>query len=250
MNRVPAPPPHFHEALKSQSIELDPGDEEKLTEFLSHLLHVNQQFNLTAIKDPAEAWVKHIADSLSLLPFLMALEAKQVADIGSGGGLPGIPLAIAMPGTHFSLIESTGKKARFLSEAVQRLGLKNVTVLTERIEEAAAFRRKEREGMDAVTCRAVGQLASIIELAVPLLKVGGVLLAIKGERAPQEIAASDRALELLHAKVDTTTRTPTGTIVAVVKLAKTSRLYPRDQGLPSRKPLGIVEAKDAGPEPR
>lgn len=102
--------------LKSQSIELDHGDEDKLATFLSHLLLVNQQFNLTAIKDPAEAWVKHIADSLSLLPFLAALDAKNVADIGSGGGLPGIPLAIAMPNVSFTLIESTGKKARFLSK--------------------------------------------------------------------------------------------------------------------------------------
>ena len=73
----------------------------------------------------------------------------------------------------------------------------------------------------------------------------GVLLAIKGERAPQEIQAAQRALELLQAKVDTTTRTPTGTIVAVIKLAKTSRMYPRDQGLPSRKPLGIVEPDES-----
>ena len=245
MNRVSAPPPLFYEMLKSQSIELDHGDEDKLATFLSHLLLVNQQFNLTAIKDPAEAWVKHIADSLSLLPFLMALDAKNVADIGSGGGLPGIPLAIAMPNVSFTLIESTGKKARFLSEAIELLGLSNVSVMQARIEDASAFRSPEREALDAVTCRAVGRLASIIELAVPLLKVDGVLLAIKGERAPQEIEAAQRALELLHAKVDTTTRTPTGTIVAVVKLAKTSRLYPRDQGLPSRKPLGIVEPNDS-----
>ena len=245
MNRVSAPPPLFYEMLKSQSIELDHGDEDTLGTFLSHLLLVNQQFNLTAIKDPAEAWVKHIADSLSLLPFLAALDAKNVADIGSGGGLPGIPLAIAMPNVSFTLIESTGKKARFLSEAIELLGLSNVSVMQARIEDASAFRSPEREALDAVTCRAVGQLASIIELAVPLLKVDGVLLAIKGERAPQEIEAAQRALELLHAKVDTTTRTPTGTIVAVVKLAKTSRLYPRDQGLPSRKPLGIVEPNDS-----
>ncbi len=249
MNRVSDPPQAFHEMLRSQSIELDHGDQETLTTYLSHLLLVNQQFNLTAIKDPAEAWIKHIADSLTLLPFLSALEAKNVADIGSGGGLPGIPLAIAMPHVSFTLIESTGKKARFLSEAVQLLGLSNVTILQARIEEACAFRSAEREAMDAVTCRAVGQLASIIELAVPLLKVDGVLLAIKGERAPQEIQAAQRALDLLHANVDTTTRTPTGTIVAVVKLAKTSRLYPRDQGLPSRKPLGIVESNDSDSQP-
>jgi 16S rRNA (guanine527-N7)-methyltransferase len=199
------------------------------------------------VKDPLEAWTRHIADSLSLLPFLAAIEAAQVADLGSGGGLPGIPLAIAMPAARFTLIESTGKKARFLTEAAQRLALANVAVLPSRAEDAAAFRSPLREALDAVTCRAVGHLAAIIELAVPLLKVDGVLLAIKGERAAQEIAQSQRALELLHAEVESTTRTPTGTVVAVRKLAKTSRLYPRGQGLPSRKPLGVPEPGEAEP---
>jgi 16S rRNA (guanine527-N7)-methyltransferase len=96
-----------------------------------------------------------------------------------------------------------------------------------------------REQADAVVCRAVGSLATLVELAVPLLRVEGELLAIKGERAPEEIREAARALQELHAEVVDTHRTPTGTVVVIRKLARTSRLYPRDQGLPARKPLGV-----------
>lgn len=239
MSRAGTPPPEFALALAEQHIELDADDERRLAAHLDALLEANERFNLTAVRDPAQAWVRHVADSLSLVPFVAEASVREAVDLGSGGGFPGIPLAIAMPDVQWTLVESVGKKARFLQETVERLGLANARVQQARSEDLAAFKTGVRERMDAVVCRAVGGLASLVELAVPLLKVDGLLLAIKGEKAPEEIAAAARALKELHAEVAATHRTPTGTIVAVRKLAKTSRLYPRGQGLPARKPLGV-----------
>ena len=237
MSRAGTPTPAFHESLAAQHIELEPGEIERLGTHLHMLLEANERFNLTAIRDPAEAWVRHVADSLSLVPFLGETGAREVVDLGSGGGFPGIPLAIVMPDVRFTLVESVGKKARFLQEVVQRLELANVTVLQERAEQVAEFKGGLRESFDAVVCRAVGALASLVELSLPLVRVDGWLIAIKGEKAPEEIEGAARALHELHGEVAATHRTPTGTIVAVRKNAKTSRLYPRDQGLAARKPL-------------
>ena len=238
MSRAGKPTADFVRTLAEQHIELDPGDEDRLAVHLDALLEANERFNLTAVRDPEQAWVRHVADSLSLVPFVAEAGVREAMDLGSGGGFPGIPLAIAMPEVQWTLVESVGKKARFLQETIERLGLANVRVQQARAEDLAAFKTGVREQMDAVACRAVGGLASLVELAVPLLKVDGLLLAIKGEKAPEEIAAATRALRELHAEVAATHRTPTGTVVAVRKLAKTSRLYPRGQGLPARKPLG------------
>ncbi len=236
MSRVGAPPAEFATALAAQRIELDPGDVDALATHLDMLLEANERFNLTAIREPAQAWMRHAADSLSLLPWLA--DAQLAVDLGSGGGFPGMPLAIALPGLQVHLVESVGKKCNFLREVAARLGLANVTVHQRRAEEMAAFRGGMREQADAVVCRAVGSLATLVELAVPLLKVEGLLLAIKGERAPDEIREATRALHELHAEVVDSQRTPTGTVVVIRKLARTVRLYPRDQGLPARKPLG------------
>jgi 16S rRNA (guanine527-N7)-methyltransferase len=239
MNRAGKPTPAFFETIAAQHIELEPGELERLEGHLEALLEANERFNLTAVRDPAEAWVRHVADSLSLVPFVAESGAKSIVDLGSGGGFPGIPLAIAMPHVQVMLVDSVGKKVRYLEEVVQRLALTNVTVRQTRAEELAAWKGGLRESFDAVVCRAVGGLPTLVELALPLIKVDGLLLAIKGERAQEEIVEAARALQELHGEVAAAERTPTGTIVAVRKLARTVRLYPRDQGQPARKPLGF-----------
>ena len=242
MNRAGSPPPAFRETLAAQHIELEPGDEAKLARHLDLMLEANERFNLTAIREPGEAWVRHVADSLSLIPFVAEAGARSIVDLGTGGGFPGVPLAIAMPEVQVMLVDSVGKKVRFLEEVVRELGLANATVRQARAEEIAEWKGGLRESFDAVVCRAVGGLATLVELALPLVRVDGLLLAIKGEKAAEEIAAAERALKELHGEVAATHRTPTGTIVAIRKVAKTVRLYPRDQGLPARKPLGVKPA--------
>ncbi len=187
--------------------------------------------------DHESAWLRHIGDSLTLLPLIASAEASRVIDIGSGGGLPALPLAITMPNVAFTLVESTGKKANFLQATAAALELGNVTVINGRAEEIGQDRMHHREQYDIVTARAVGKLNVLLELTVPLARVGGHVLAIKGERAPEEISEAKPALHALHCQVIDTLRTETGTIVMIEKLRRTPKLYPRRPGEPKRAPL-------------
>ncbi len=242
----PAVPASFTEACEAFGLAFEPGEVEKIASFLGFLLAVNQTMNLTAIREVEEAWHRHIFDALTLIPLLSELpEHGEVADIGSGGGLPAIPLAIAMPHLRFTLIESTGKKADYLSAAAAFLGLKNVTVLNARAEEIGQDFRVHRERYHAVTARAVGRMAMLLELMVPLAKApegdapAGQIILVKGEKAAEELAEAKQALHLLHCAHAGTVETPTGRLVVIEKLRKTPRTYPRPIGEPKRSPLGV-----------
>ncbi|MBC8201393.1 MAG: 16S rRNA (guanine(527)-N(7))-methyltransferase RsmG [Planctomycetes bacterium] len=231
-------PPDFYSAIAHLGIEFDDGDVAQLANYLDLLLETNKQFNLTAIKEPEDAWTKHILDSLSLISSLTKEGAEHVVDVGSGGGLPGIPLAISMSEVTFTLVETTKKKAMFLSDVVEQLGLNNVTVIAERAENLATKDGGFRDIADAVIARAVGPLNVLLELTVPFAKVGGVVLAIKGERAPIEVEDATKALHILKAEVIESTRTTTGTVLSIRKLESTPSKYPRVAGEPKRLPLG------------
>jgi 16S rRNA (guanine527-N7)-methyltransferase len=219
-----------------EALSIDPAAEAQLRRFLERLLEVNRSFNLTAITDPGEAWEKHVLDSLSLLPELGELAAgSSVIDVGSGGGLPALPLAIVLPELRFTLLEATAKKARFLAETALELGLGNVRVACDRAETFGVG--PEREHFDAATSRAVSRLPVLLELTLPLIKVNGLSLAIKGEQAALEIEEAKNALNLLRAKVEDLRRTATGVVIKIRKIAATPAKYPRRPGEPKRAPL-------------
>ena len=153
-----------------------------LLDYLALLARWNATYNLTAIRDPREMLAKHLLDSLAMQPFVRGLAS--LADLGTGPGLPGIPLAIATPGLQVTLVESNGKKARFLREAVRQLKLGNVQVAESRIE---AFRPGTT--FDAITARALATLPLILDLGGHLLGDDGRLLAMKGVVPDDEIAA-------------------------------------------------------------
>lgn len=240
------PPADFLASAESVGIVFDPGDLDKLGLYLALLLETNKTHNLTAITDPAEAWTKHIFDSLTLVPLLSDLPTRDSApgtphsiiDIGSGGGVPGIPLAIVLPDLRFTLLEATGKKTEFLQHTAAELALPNITVINGRAERLGQD-PAHRERYDAATARALGHLAIVAELAAPLVRPGGLILAVKGAKADQELTESATALGLLGARHSGTLPTPTGRIVALEKTTRTPRTYPRRDGEPKRKPLGI-----------
>ena len=165
-----------------QALHLDPALAEPLARYLALLLRWNAAYNLTAIRDPREMVTKHLLDSLAMAPFLVSIST--LADLGTGAGLPGIPLAIAVPELRVTLVESNGKKARFMREALRTLGLGNAEVVESRIEAL------DRPGaFMAITARALATLPQILSLGGHLLAPDGVLLAMKGARPDDEIAA-------------------------------------------------------------
>ncbi|MDP6541934.1 MAG: 16S rRNA (guanine(527)-N(7))-methyltransferase RsmG [Phycisphaerales bacterium] len=236
-------PEDFYQKTASLGIAFDDGDMTRLGFFLDVLFETNRLFNLTAVKEPMHGWTRHILDSLSLLPVLSKEEAKHVIDVGSGGGLPGIPLAITMPETTFVLVEATGKKADFLRHAVDVLELDNVTVAHARAEDIGSNDGGFRCSADAVIARAVGPLQVLLELTIPFAKVGGVVIAIKGEKAQEEIEKANRALHVLHAELETSERTTTGTVLVIRKTQQTPQKYPRVPGEPKRDPIGGKQQK-------
>jgi 16S rRNA (guanine527-N7)-methyltransferase len=169
--------------LRAGSTELGvPLDERQvgqLMTLLGELAQWNERFNLTAIRDPVEVVRKHLLDSLTVQPWL---QGRRIADVGTGAGFPGLPLAVVNPGRQFALIESTGKKARFVEYAASRLGLANVEVVNARAE---SF--DPRLPFDSVVCRAVGKLADFVRFAGHLCAPGGRLIAMKGQYPREEL---------------------------------------------------------------
>ncbi len=236
------PPDSFLAQAKELGLEFDDGDLSRLGLFLALLLDANKAFNLTAVRDPGEAWTRHILDSLTLIPVLAELpEHSRVIDVGSGGGLPGIPLAITMPSLRLTLLEATSKKAAFLSDIRAPLSLNNTEVLNQRAESAAHLHKADghREKYGAAIARAVGPLAVIAELTCGFVEVGGFIALVKGEKAEQELEEAAKAISLLGLSHVGTIPTPTGRIVVLDKVKATPRTYPRADGEPKRVPLGV-----------
>jgi 16S rRNA (guanine527-N7)-methyltransferase len=195
-----APPSDLAQRLGAIDVRLDDATLARIGGYLARLLAMNEQVNLTSITDPAEAWTRHAFDALTLLPHLAELPVgARVLDVGSGGGVPGIPLAIARPDLRFTLLEATEKKAAFLRAVSEALGLANVEVVAERAEQAA--KGSLAASFDAVTARAVARLDTLLGWTAPFARTGGVLLLIKGARAPDELAEADM--------------TPTGRVVVL-----------------------------------
>jgi 16S rRNA (guanine527-N7)-methyltransferase len=153
----------------------------------------------SAVREPERAWQVHVADSLSGLEVDALRAARRIADIGAGAGFPGLPLAVALPGARVDLLESNRRKCEFMARAIERAGIENARVVCERSETwaAAAPPAGGREAYDAVTARAVGRLATLAELASPLLDANGVLVAWKGRRDADEEAELRRAADRL-----------------------------------------------------
>lgn len=234
---MPGPPQAFLDESAAIGVEFDAGDLDRFGRYLDLLLDANTRFNLTAIRDPDEAWQRHILDSLTLLPLLASLDAgERVVDVGSGGGAPGLPLAIAMPDLRFTLVESTGKKAEFLKSASRELGLSNVSVVNARAEDAGRD-GAHRDQFALATARALGPLRVALELVMPFVRPGGLGLFIKGAKAEEEIQEAKSALKALGSDVIDVAQTPTGRIVVVEKSRPTDRRYPRRPGEPKRDPL-------------
>ncbi|MGC1853419.1 MAG: 16S rRNA (guanine(527)-N(7))-methyltransferase RsmG [Solirubrobacterales bacterium] len=178
---------------RDPTASLSPRQRQALETVLELL--AQERASVSSITEPARAWRVHIADSLTGLEVAPLAEAGKIADIGSGAGFPGLPLAVAKPDSRIDLIESVGRKCEFIERAAKAAGIANAAVLNARSEELASDER--RGSYDAVTARAVGRLSTLAELASPLLRENGVLVAWKGKRDPDEEAQLERAADQL-----------------------------------------------------
>jgi 16S rRNA (guanine527-N7)-methyltransferase len=210
-----------------------------LSQYLDILLAANRTMNLTRITDPDAAKIQHIGDGLTLLPHVLprvedprdpTSTPPRLADIGAGGGVPGIPLAIARPDIEVVLIESTAKKADFLRKAIEQLHLSNATVLARRAEDVG--QSNHRESFDFAVARAVARMVWLAEWCLPLVRKGGKMLAMKGPKVAEEMPEAQKAIKLLGGgepiihPVDLP-ETEHHLIVEIPKIGRTNPRYPR-----------------------
>ena len=204
----------------------------------------NQKINLTTITDPGEVRVRHFLDSLSVVTVMSFDPDDRIIDVGTGAGFPGLPLAIAFPHIEVTLLDSTQKKIGFLETIADELGLQNVSTVHARAEDAG-HDPAHREQYDVVLARAVALLPTLLEYLIPFARVGGYCIAMKGESAAREIEEAKRALYVLKgeaqplARVDLPRVDLPHYLVAIEKLEKTPRPYPRQAGTPKKKPIGF-----------
>jgi len=206
------------------------------------LLEWNEKFNLTAIRDVESIRTKHFLDSFSCVLAWKANPPNSLIDIGTGAGFPGIPLKILYPNLKLTLVESVGKKAMFCQHIVRVLGLEHVEVVRSRAEDVGQDAR-HRETYDWSVARAVANLNVLSEYLLPLVKIGGTMLAQKGESGPAEAQSAEKAMKLLGGnlrelmKVNLPGVAEDRYLVLVDKVAATPAKFPRKAGIPAKEPL-------------
>ena len=242
---------NLEEGAFQLGVPLDAAQLASFDQYLALLLDWNQRMSLTTITDPVEVVTKHFLDSLSCLLALPRIDQQPVqdwlarplraVDVGAGPGFPGLPLKIAWPALRLTLVESTGKKCRFLEQVIADLGLQYVTVINERAEDYGQGR--QRASFDLALARALSRLPTALEYCLPLLKTGGWLIAQKGKDPQEEAAEARVALNTLGGSlhdilpVDVPGLDAQRSLVIVHKDAKTPVAYPRRAGIPQHQPL-------------
>ena len=204
------------------------------------LLEWNRRSNLTSSKALEEVGRVHFLDSLTLVPLIRRHlpDARTLADVGPGGGFPGVPVKLALPHLRLVLVEATGKKAEFLRWLVAELQLADVEVVSSRAEEMGHL-PAYRERFDVATARALGSLSEVLELTLPLCRTGGLVIAPRGGDAAAEVEASTHAQEVLGGRVRAIEPglEAGSALVVVEKVASTPSQYPRRPGMPGKRPL-------------
>lgn len=227
---------NFQESLARDGVRLDEKQIKQFEQYLHLLQEWNEKMNLTAITQEEEIWEKHFYDSI--VPFLHT-SFKTFADVGSGAGFPGIPLAILWPDRQFTLIEPLAKRCKFLEEVKKQLNLSNVTIVNARAED---FVKDHRAQFDLVSARAVARLSILLELCIPLMKNDGSFVALKGAAGMNELKNAAPALKALHVKAVNIDKFDLGSegeriIITFKKEGPTPAKYPRAYSLIKKKPL-------------
>lgn len=225
---------------KQIDIEFNDKQLNQFYKYMNLLLEWNEKINLTAIIEPEEVILKHFIDSLTINKYIE--KNKIIADVGTGAGFPGIPLKIYRSDLNVTLVDSLNKRINFLNEVISELELKDINTVHSRIEDFGKD-KKYRESFDYVTARAVANLTTLSEYLIPISKVNGKCICMKGNDIKEEIINSKNAMNLLGGKIDKIdyfelpNTNISRNIIIIDKVKNTPNKYPRKAGLPSKEPL-------------
>jgi len=212
-----------------------------LENYFQEVIRRNEIINLTSVIDEKEFAEKHIIDSLYLNKLFYLSESGKLIDVGTGAGIPGIILKIVRDDLNITLLDSVKKKTDFLNDVIEKLDLKNIYVINDRAENLGK-NREHRENYDYSVARAVSNLSTLAEFCLPFVKVGGFFLAMKGEKAKEEIDGSIKAVEIMGGKIEDIISydLPSGykrKIIVIRKIKNTPENYPRRPGIPEKRPI-------------
>ena len=208
--------------------------------YMNLLIEWNKKINLTAITEPDEIILKHFVDSLTISKYIS--DGTNVVDVGTGAGFPGIPLKIVRQDVDITLLDSLQKRINFLDEVINELNLEKITTVHSRVEDFGK-NKKYREEFDIATSRAVANLSTLSEYLLPLVKVGGKVISMKGSLIQEELENSKNAIKILGGQIekvdefDLPNSDINRNIVLIDKIKNTPNRYPRKAGEPSKKPL-------------
>lgn len=237
-------PEEFFEALAQKGIELSDVQKEQFATYFHELVETNKVMNLTSITDEDQVYLKHFYDSI-VLGFVdekILNKELTLCDVGSGAGFPSLPLKIINPKLKITIVDSLNKRIKFLEGLVNELNLTDVSLVHGRAEEVGK-NPQFREKFDVVTARAVAAMNVLTEFCLPLLKVGGQFVAMKSEKAPEEVKNAQYAIETLggtikqQESVELPNDAGIRNFIFVEKISKTPKKYPRKPGTPAKKPL-------------
>lgn len=215
----------------------------QLISYMEEVLVANEKINLTAVRDKEEFLEKHILDSLTCINYEEFRIAKTVLDMGTGGGFPGIPLAITNPDKKFILVDSLNKRLKVIDKISKKLGIKNIVLVHGRAEDIG-HNKQYRENIDCCVSRAVASLDVLSEWCLPLIKKGGFFISYKGENAEEEIGAASNSINILGGKIVKVEKPIINcvsisghTLVFIKKIKRTPNTYPRKPGLAKKAPI-------------
>ena len=226
------------EKLNKINVQIEETQLEKFYNYMNLLIEWNEKINLTAITEPKEIILKHFVDCITIVKHIP--KEAQIVDVGTGAGFPGIPLNIMDDSSNYTLVDSLNKRINFLNEIINTLDLENINAIHSRIED---FAKNNKEDYDVATSRAVASLNILLEYLLPLVKVGGICICMKGSNVQEEVQNSKKALEVLGGKIESIEEIVlpdsdiTRNIIIVRKIKNTPNKYPRKAGMASKDPI-------------
>ncbi len=220
-------------------VALSESSAQQLETYCERLVETNQKFNLTSITEPRDVEIKHLLDCMSVVE-LPEMEGK-IADVGTGAGFPGVVIAMLKPQSFVTLIDATQKKLGFIKQSLEEVGVSNFDTLHGRAEQLS-HQKEYRESFDVVTARAVANLSSLAEYCLPLVKVGGYFIAMKGSDGEAELERAKNAIkklggEICYSKNVVLPDDLTRLLIVIKKISQTSTKYPRTSKNITKNPL-------------